>query len=127
MRSLGLVGSFAVSVLRGGFGRRVGALGPRPDNPLELYEFEACPFCRKVREAVSVLDLEALIYPCPKGGERYRSALAERGGKLQFPYLVDPSAGFELYESDAIVRHLFESYGTGAPPMAVGTRSVTRL
>ena len=29
----------------------------RPNKLLEVYEFEGCPFCRKVREAVSVLDL----------------------------------------------------------------------
>jgi len=39
---------------------------------LKLYEFEACPFCRKVREAMSALDLDVLMFPCPKGGERYR-------------------------------------------------------
>ena len=39
----------------------------RPQKLLELYEFEGCPFCRKVREAISVLDLDVTIYPCPKG------------------------------------------------------------
>lgn len=26
-----------------------------------------CPFCRKVREAITLLDLDVMIYPCPKG------------------------------------------------------------
>lgn len=35
--------------------------------PLLLYEFEACPFCRKVREAITILDLDVIFYPCPRG------------------------------------------------------------
>uniref|UniRef100_A0A061RRT2 Thioredoxin family protein n=1 Tax=Tetraselmis sp. GSL018 TaxID=582737 RepID=A0A061RRT2_9CHLO len=31
-----------------------------------LYEFEACPFCRRVREAITDLDLDVIIFPCPK-------------------------------------------------------------
>jgi len=94
-------------------GGAVGSLGDRPEKPLELFEFEACPFCRKVREALSILDLEVLVYPCPKGGRRYRDVLEARGGKLQFPYLADPNTGTEMYESDDIVRYLFERYGDG--------------
>ena len=30
----------------------------RPQVRLKLYEFEACPFCRKVREALCALDLD---------------------------------------------------------------------
>jgi glutathione S-transferase len=127
MRALDVTSSLAVSVLRLGAGRAVGSLGPRPEKRLELYEFEACPFCRKVREALSLLDLEALVYPCPKRGERFRPALRERGGKEQFPYLVDPNAGIELYESDDIVRHLFERYGDGRVPASLALGPLTDL
>lgn len=40
----------------------------RPLKPLELYEYEACPFCRKVREALTMLDVDAIVYPCPSKG-----------------------------------------------------------
>lgn len=116
-RALDVAGAFAVSVARLGAGRAVVALGPRPEKRLELFEFEACPFCRKVREALSLLDLEALVRPCPKRGERFRPGLVERGGRAQFPYLIDASAGVEMYESDAIVAHLFERYGAGPAPL----------
>ena len=127
MRALDLAGSFAVSALRAGAGLSVCELGARPEKLLELYEFEACPFCRKVREALSLLDLAAAVYPCPKRGERYRPVVRERGGKLQFPYLVDPGAGVELYESDAIVRHLFDRYGAGSPPASLALGPLTDL
>lgn len=123
-RVIDLVTSYAATLATGGAGLFVGELGPRPERLLELYEFEACPFCRKVREALSVLDLEARIFPCPKGGERYRPEVVRRGGKAQFPYLVDPDAGVEMYESDEIIAHLFRRYGRGAPPWFLGISAV---
>jgi glutathione S-transferase len=115
-RALDVTTSVLATLARAGSGGRVGALGRRPERPLELYEFEGCPFCRKVREALSVLDLDAVVRPCPKRGPRYRPWVQERGGKAQFPYLVDPNTGKEMYESDDIVAHLFAEYGSGPAP-----------
>ena len=103
------------------------SLGPRPERPLELYEFEACPFCRKVRETLSSLDLEAVIYPCPKGGTRFRPKAVELGGKAQFPLLIDPNTGKQLYESDDINTYLATTYGTGRRPLMVSLGPITML
>ncbi|MCO5593889.1 hypothetical protein L7F22_047908 [Adiantum nelumboides] len=84
--------------------------------PLQLYEFEACPFCRRVREALTELDLTAEVYPCPKGSQRHRNLVRETGGKEQFPYLIDVSTGISLYESGDIVKYLFKTYGGGRKP-----------
>lgn len=116
LRALDIATSFGATLARMGAGLAVGSPGKRPERPLELYDFEGCPYCRKVREALSVLDLGAWIYPCPKGGPHYREVVRERGGKYQFPYLVDPNTGVEMYESDDIVRYLFERYGDGEVP-----------
>ncbi|MEZ4380829.1 MAG: glutathione S-transferase N-terminal domain-containing protein [Nannocystaceae bacterium] len=94
----------------------------QPEAPLELYEFESCPFCRLVREALTELDLDAVIYPCPKGGERFRPAAALRSGASQFPFLVDPNTGRELLESAAIIDYLAETYDGRAR----GTRGLRR-
>jgi glutathione S-transferase len=110
--------SIAASVTRLGAGLRVLGTSRRPEKTLELYEFEACPFCRKVREALSALDLDALIYPCPKGGQRFRPKARELGGKAQFPFLVDPNANLSLYESSDITAYLAETYGDGRLPLA---------
>jgi glutathione S-transferase len=115
-RSLDVLSSIAATLARAAQGMRSGRLGRRPAQPLVLYDFESCPFCRKVREALTVLDLEVDVRPCPKGGRRFRPELIARGGKAQFPYLVDPNTGKEMYESDAIVRYLFAEYGEGPPP-----------
>ena len=50
----------------------------RPKKTLEIYEFEGCPFCRKVREAISVLDLDVIYYPCPQGGPNYRQKVSNK-------------------------------------------------
>lgn len=119
IRKLDVATSLAATIASFAGGLAVGELGPRPEKPLELYEFEACPFCRKVREALTALDLEAVIYPCPRGGPRYREEVRSRGGKAQFPYLVDPNTGQAMYESDDIVRYLAERYGSGKVPLSL--------
>ncbi len=115
-RLLDVGSSVLASVVRLGAGSQTGRVGTRPAQRLVLYEFESCPFCRKVREAFSTLDLEAEVRPCPKGGKRFREELVKRGGKAQFPYLVDPNTGKEMYESDEIVRYLYAAYGQGDVP-----------
>jgi glutathione S-transferase len=111
--------SVLATLSRGGSGIWVGPLGPRPKRPLHLYEFEACPFCRKVREALTILDLEVMVYPCPKGGTRYRSVVQAKGGRLMFPYLVDLNTDQAMYESSDIIRYLFDTYGEGKVPVTL--------
>ena len=127
IRALDVATSVASTLARFATGVQVGNPGARPAQPLRLYEFEACPFCRKVREALSILDLDAEIYPCPKRGPRFRPEVERRGGKAQFPYLVDPNTGIEMYESDAIVAYLFERYGDGRVPLALSLGPLTNL
>jgi len=126
-RALDITTSVLTSLGRFGSGSGVAKLGVRPVQRLEIYEFEACPFCRKVREALTILDLDAHILPCPKGGERYRKELVERGGKAMFPYLVDPNTGVEMYESDDIVRYLFNQYGDGTVPLMLRMGPLTDI
>ncbi|XP_016483351.1 uncharacterized protein LOC107804049 isoform X2 [Nicotiana tabacum] len=87
-----------------------------PPMHLQIFEFEACPFCRRVREAMTELDLSAEIYPCPKGSVRHREMVRRLGGKEQFPFLVDPNTGTSLYESGDIVKYLFQQYDQGRNP-----------
>ena len=126
-RALDVTTSMAATVFRLGAGMSVGPLGRRPKKPLELYEFEACPYCRKVREALSMLDLEAVVYPCPKGGTRFRDRVKKLGGKLQFPYLVDPNTDTAMYESDNIIAYLYRTYGKSSPPLVLRLGPLTLL
>ena len=54
-------------------------LGPRAGKTLELYDFEACPFCRKVRETLCALDLEVFS----TDARRRSSRLCARGAVRQ--------------------------------------------
>ncbi len=115
-RSIDVTSSWTASVLRLGMGLNASHAGARPEQPLELFDFEGCPFCRKVREALTMLDLPALVRPCPKGGPTYRPEVVQRGGRAMFPYLIDPNTGDELYESADIIDHLYQHYGNRAAP-----------
>ena len=124
-RTLDVATSYLASVARLGSGSAVAHAGARPAKLLELYDFEACPFCRKVREMLSVLDLDARVFPCPRGGTRFRPTAVALGGRAMFPYLVDPNTGASLYESDAINRYLAETYGDGRVPLGLTLGPVT--
>ena len=126
-RTLDIASAFLASVARLGSGLAVGKIGRRPAKLLELYEFESCPFCRLVREALTMLDLPALIHPCPKGGQRFRPEVVRRGGKAQFPFLVDPNTGRELYESMDIVEYLYREYGDGPVPAVLAVRPLSKV
>jgi len=114
---LSLAGSLLSTLARAGQGIATTPAAERPSLLFELFEFEACPYCRLVREALTELDLDALIYPCPKDGQRFRPRAAELGGRLQFPLLVDPNRGEQLYESTDIVAYLYRNYGQRNVPL----------
>lgn len=88
----------------------------QPKKLLKLYDIEVSPYCRLVREVLTELALDAEIYPCPKGGSRYRQEVKTLGGKEQFPFLVDPNTGRQLYESMDIIKYLYRTYGNGELP-----------
>ena len=116
-----MAGNLATSVLstllRAGNGIASRPAPIKPRQALQLYDIENCPYCRLVRETLTELDLDAEIYPCPKSGERFRPAVAARGGKAQFPYLVDRNTGTELYESLDIIDYLYATYGQCELPL----------
>ncbi|MDQ7015640.1 MAG: glutathione S-transferase N-terminal domain-containing protein [Gammaproteobacteria bacterium] len=68
---------------------------------LALYQFEACPFCVKVRRAVRRLGLNIEIRDTRKEG-RYRDELLQEGGEIKVPCL-------RISEEDGSVRWMYES------------------
>ena len=104
-------------VAEGGRGTTGTSHPKQPEKALKLYEFEGSPFCRRVREVMTTLNLDYEVYPCPKGGQRYRQEMKKLGGRRQFPFLVDENTATQLYESQDIIHHLFKHYGkTGKTP-----------
>lgn len=115
---INLMSSLLASTARGWRGTMTRPAARQPEQALELYEFEGCPFCRMVREALTELDLDAMIYPCPQGGDRFRPQVQALGGRQQFPFLVDPNTGTQLYESADIIDYLYTTYADRNAPTA---------
>jgi glutathione S-transferase len=122
-RRLQVAAGFTASGLRLAAGTSVGKLGRRPERPVILWDFERCPFSRMVRETLSVLDLDAELRPCPRGGTRFRPELHGQG----VPRLEDRDAGVVLTGSGTIIRHLHNRYGHARPPRLLHSRPVTLL
>lgn len=76
--------SVVATLIEGGRGVMGTPQPNQPSKPLKLYEFEGSPFCRRVREVITMLNLDVEIYPCPKGGQKYRQIVKEKGGKNSF-------------------------------------------
>ncbi len=89
-----------------------------PPKLLELFDREDDPECRLVREALTELNLDAHIYPCPIGGKRYAARRKKRAPKAadSGPLLHDPNTGKTLHSAELIVAYLFQQYLRKAPP-----------
>lgn len=109
---IGVIQALVSALTEGGRGTTGTPHPKQPALPLKLYEFEGSPFCRRVREVLTLLNLDYEVYPCPKGGKKYREVVKQLGGKTQFPFLVDENQNVQLYESQDIIHHLFKYYGT---------------
>jgi len=106
--------SLIASVLR--FGAGGGGVQRAANRAMPvLYEFEACPYCKIAREAISEAGVSVLVRPCPKAGTRFRPLVSELGGKAQFPYLVDGDTNEGMYESADVAAAMREQAGTSRP------------
>ena len=93
-------------------GRGAVATGNRgkPSRTLELYDCENDPECRPVREALTMLDLEVMVYPVPWKGKRFQKQLTEMSGSDRVPFLHDPNTGEHLQGADSIVDYLYTEF-----------------
>ena len=81
---------------------------------LSLYQYEACPFCVKVRRALRRNSLNIELRDVKKV-DLYRQELLEGGGKIKVPCLRIDEADGEvrwMYESSDIIHYLEQSYVT---------------
>lgn len=79
---------------------------------IELYEFETCPYCIKVRRFLEGAGVELVRRDAKT--EPYKSELIRGGGKHQVPCLkITGSDGAVkwMYESDDIIAFLGEKLG----------------
>lgn len=79
---------------------------------LSLYQFEACPFCVKVRRALRRNGLNIELRDARKV-ELHRDELLQGGGKVKVPCLrIDEGEGEVrwMYESSDIINYLEKTY-----------------
>ncbi|MFB6189949.1 MAG: glutathione S-transferase N-terminal domain-containing protein [Candidatus Nanohaloarchaea archaeon] len=79
-----------------------------PDQMLEVYQFEGCPFCSKVREKMNDLGLDFIARSVDPDD---RSRVEEVSGQTGVPVLKDPNRDVVMPESDDIIEYLEEHYG----------------
>jgi glutathione S-transferase len=77
---------------------------------LELYQFEGCPFCARVRMELDALGLDYVVRTVPRPPP-LRDRVWEVSGQTQVPVLVDPERNELVVESEAIIDHLQKHYG----------------
>ena len=110
-------GLASISRLPYGAAVAIGPLPPQPDATaaLRLYEFEGCPFCRRVREVMTYLDLKYTVVPCGRGSKN-RGHVEEVAGligrRATYPYFEDGEA--MLFESEDIVNYLLQKVRAGS-------------
>ncbi|KAJ0792043.1 putative glutathione S-transferase, Thioredoxin-like superfamily [Helianthus annuus] len=80
-----------------------------PPQPLEVWAYEASPFCKLVREVLVELELPHLLHSCARGSPK-RQEFYEKIGHFQAPYLEDPNTGVKMFESAAIIDYLRATY-----------------
>ncbi|EGQ43755.1 MAG: Glutaredoxin 2 [Candidatus Nanosalina sp. J07AB43] len=80
----------------------------KPDEMLELYQFEGCPYCSKVRQKMTDLGIDFIARAVDPND---RSRVEEVSGQTNVPVLVDPNTDTTMPESDDIVDHLEQHYG----------------
>jgi len=73
---------------------------------LQLYQFQACPFCVIVRRAIHRNSLNITLIDAKKSENK--KILAEQGGKIQVPCLRIEEKGKVtwMYESSDIIKYL---------------------
>jgi glutaredoxin len=79
---------------------------------LALYQFEACPFCVKVRRAIRRQGLKIELRDTLKN-QQYARELLEQGGQRQVPCLRierDDGSVQWMYESDDIISYLKKTF-----------------
>jgi glutathione S-transferase len=98
-----------IRVLTGGSGA-VARPSQMPAKPLELWSFEASPYCRLARAALSELELPYLLHNVAKESPR-REAYIAMSGAMRVPFLLDPNTGERMFESLRIEQYLQATYG----------------
>ncbi len=110
-----LVSSTLASSVRFWQGTAASRTTHQPEQTIALYDREGSPNCRLAREALTALNLDVLIMPCPRGGKRFTQALKDN----QLPLLIDLNTETTLSGPERIIEYLYAEYLGEKPPLPV--------
>lgn len=128
MHSLNILSSVLSSTLRSWRGTTGSKNVKQPPQLPILFNDENDAQCRLVREALTELNLDVLVYPCPVGADRFAAQLQQYGGtNTQVPFLVDPNTQVKLEGAEAINAYLFQHYKQMAIPKSLDANRVNLL
>lgn len=83
---------------------------------LELYQFEECPYCRRVSTKLTDLGVTYIIHNVPRDRGK-RDELEKISGQRFVPVLVDKERDVMIADDDEkIVEYLETQYGEGSKP-----------
>lgn len=127
-----LLRSFLASTARGWRGTQIVRRAPAPRKRLVVFDRENDANCRLLRELLTELQLDALIQPCPRGGQRFSRKLPP-GAHL--PFLIDSDRQVKANGLGAALDHLTSVYAgaawssglLGSWPMRLSSRLASRL
>jgi glutathione S-transferase len=94
---------------------------PGTEPQLELFQRENDPACHAVRNRLSQLGLDYLLRNVRLGDALKNEQLAQAGGKIEVPLLIDHLTGIKLYGAHSIITYLDHEYGqaTRSPVLRV--------
>tara|TARA_R110002072_G_scaffold4280_9_gene30278 strand:+ start:16984 stop:17739 length:756 start_codon:yes stop_codon:yes gene_type:complete len=115
-KTIAVLSSVSASSVRSWRGTSASKTISQPGKNMILFDREACPECRFVREAFTELNLNATIVPCPEGGRSIQK-LEEESGSSELPRLFDPNTDENIVGRGNIITYLFKEYrGSPVPP-----------
>lgn len=76
---------------------------------IELYQFESCPYCRRVREKLDELEMDYISRNLHSGSAKW-AEFKKLNPKGQVPFIVDAEKGAAMDESQEIIKYLEKNY-----------------
>jgi glutaredoxin len=124
--TIDLLASIGASSIRSWRGTSASKTVNQPAKNLILFDQEACSDCRFVREALTELNLNAMILPCPVGGKSILK-LKEESGTSELPRLFDPNTDENILGRDNIIRYLYKEYRGSLMPSQFENKLINNI
>eukprot|EP00891_Asterochloris_glomerata_P006461 jgi/Astpho2/6461/Aster-06930 len=80
-----------------------------PKKPIDVWGYEASPFCKLAREVLVELELPHIYHTVARNSPR-RKEMEDKWGVFQVPYIEDSNTGIAMFETPQINSYLEKTY-----------------